>query len=116
MLILKFFLHISKKEQKKRFLERIDDPAKNWKFSLSDLKERAFWDQYQKAYEQAIFETSKDYAPWFIVPSDDKWYARLAIASVIDYHFSKLDLSYPTVSKSQKAKLQQAKRALLAEK
>lgn len=115
MLILKFFLHVSKKEQKKRFMERIDDPSKNWKFSLSDLKERAFWDQYQKAYSDAISETSTEYAPWFVIPADDKWYARLAIASVIDHHFETLNLSYPTVSESQKAELQKAKLHLMSE-
>lgn len=115
MLILKFFLHVSKKEQKKRFLERIEDPAKNWKFSLSDLKERAFWDQYQEAYGEAIRETSTEYAPWFVIPADDKWYARLAIASVIDHYFGRLDLSYPTVSEKQKAELQKAKLHLMAE-
>jgi PPK2 family polyphosphate:nucleotide phosphotransferase len=113
--ILKFFLHVSKKEQKKRFIERIDDPTKNWKFSLSDLKERGFWDQYQKAYEEAISATSTKYAPWFVIPADDKWYARLAIAAIIYRQFEKLDLSYPKVSASQKAELQKAKEKLLSE-
>ncbi|HRJ31866.1 MAG TPA: polyphosphate kinase 2 family protein [Cyclobacteriaceae bacterium] len=114
-IILKFFLHVSKKEQKKRFLERIDDPSKNWKFSLSDLKERAYWDDYQKVYEEAISETSKEHAPWFIIPADDKWYARLAIAAVIYREFGKLKLSYPTVTDSQKAELQKARLHLMAE-
>ncbi|MBX7125827.1 MAG: polyphosphate kinase 2 family protein [Cyclobacteriaceae bacterium] len=114
-LIMKFFLHVSKKEQKKRFLERIDDPGKNWKFSLSDLKERGFWDQYQDAYSEAITETSTDYAPWFVIPADDKWYARLAIASVIHHHFERLELNYPVVGEAQKAELQKAKAKLLAE-
>lgn len=116
MLILKFFLNVSKKEQKKRFLERIEDPGKNWKFSLSDLKERGFWDQYQKAYEEAITATSTDYAPWFVIPADDKWFARLAIASVIYRYFEKLKLTYPTINESQKAELQKARLALMAEK
>jgi len=116
MLILKFFLHVSKMEQKKRFLERIDDPAKNWKFSLADLAERGFWDHYQKAYEEAISATSTDNAPWFIVPADDKWFARLAIASVIHHHFDQLNLSYPNVSQAQKVELQRAKQQLLGEK
>jgi PPK2 family polyphosphate:nucleotide phosphotransferase len=115
MMVLKFFLHVSKKEQKKRFLERIEDPSKNWKFSLSDLKERAFWDQYQDAYNEAISETSTEYAPWFIIPADDKWYARLAIASVIHHHFETLDLKYPAVSEAQKAELQKAKIHLMGE-
>jgi polyphosphate kinase 2 (PPK2 family) len=113
--VLKFFLHVSKKEQKKRFLERIDDPAKNWKFSLGDLKERAYWDDYQKAYEKALYETSTDVAPWFVIPADDKWYARLAIAEIIAKEFSKLDASYPTVSPAQKEELQKAKVQLLGE-
>ena len=116
MLILKFFLHVSKMEQKKRFLERIDDPAKNWKFSLADLAERGFWDHYQKAYEEAISATSTDNAPWFIVPADDKWFARLAIASVIHHYFDQLRLSYPKVTELQKADLQRAKQELLGEK
>jgi len=114
-IILKFFLHVSKKEQKKRFLERIDDPSKNWKFSLSDLKERGFWDDYQRAYEMAISQTSKEHAPWFIIPADDKWYARLAIAAIIYRQFKKLDMSYPQVTDAQKAELQKARLHLMAE-
>lgn len=113
--ILKFFLHVSKKEQKKRFMERIDDPSKNWKFSLSDLKERAFWDDYQKAYEDVFNNTSKEHAPWFIIPADDKWYARLAIAFIIYRQFEQLKLSYPSVSEAQKQELQKAKMHLMAE-
>ena len=115
MIIMKFFLNVSKKEQKKRFLERIDDPSKNWKFSLSDLKERGYWDDYQKAYEEALSATSTDTAPWFVIPADDKWYARLAIASVIYRQFEKLEFSYPVVSQAQKVELQKAKAQLLAE-
>ncbi len=114
-IVLKFFLHVSKKEQKKRFLERIDDPSKNWKFSLSDLKERAHWDAYQKAYGEALAETSTDASPWFVIPADDKWYARLAIAEIIASEFSKLKISYPVVSPAQKEELQKAKVQLLAE-
>jgi PPK2 family polyphosphate:nucleotide phosphotransferase len=113
--ILKFFLHVSKKEQMKRFVERIDDPSKNWKFSLGDLKERELWDEYQKAYEEALSATSTDTAPWFIIPADDKWYARLAIAAVIYRQFEKLELHYPTVNAAQKVALQKAKETLLAE-
>jgi len=115
MVILKFFLHVSKKEQKKRFMERIDDPSKNWKFSLSDLKERGYWDEYQKAYSEAISATSTKDAPWFIIPADDKWYSRLAIASIIHREFDKLKLKYPTVSEAQKAELYKAKDKLLSE-
>ncbi len=115
MLILKFFLNVSKKEQKRRFMERIEDPSKNWKFSTADLRERAYWDKYQEAYEDAISETSTDYAPWFIIPADNKWYARLAIASIIYRNFNKLKMSYPKVTAAQKAELQKAKAQLLAE-
>jgi len=114
-IILKFFLNVSKKEQKKRFLERINDPSKNWKFSLADLKERGYWDKYQTAYEEAIGETSTDTAPWFIIPADDKWYARLAIAAVIYKQFEELKLSYPRVSEEQKEELQKAKAQLMGE-
>ena len=115
MIIMKFFLHLSRKEQKKRFLERIEDPGKNWKFSLSDLKERVFWDDYQKAYEEALSATSTDDSPWFVIPADDKWYARLAIASIITKQFDKLQLNYPVVSQAQKQELQKAKLQLLGE-
>jgi len=115
MVILKFFLHLSKNEQKKRFIERIDDPSKNWKFSLDDIKERAYWNDYQKAYEEALSATSTDYAPWFVIPADDKWYARIAIATIIARQFDKLDLSYPVVSEEQKKELQKVKIELLAE-
>jgi PPK2 family polyphosphate:nucleotide phosphotransferase len=113
--IMKFFLHISKDEQKKRFLERIDDPTKNWKFSMGDLQERARWDDYQRAYEEAIIATSKDHAPWFIIPADDKWYARLAIATIIYEQFDKLNLSYPAADPKLEAELAKAKEMLMAE-
>jgi len=115
MVIMKFFLHVSKKEQKKRFLERIEDPGKNWKFSLSDLKERAFWNDYQKAYEEALSETATEHAPWYVIPADDKWFARLAIATIISRQFDKLKLSYPEVSQAQKQELQKAKLQLMGE-
>jgi len=115
MVILKFFLHVSKEEQKKRFLERIDDTSKNWKFSVSDIKERGFWDDYQKAYAEALSATSTKNAPWFVIPADNKWFARLAIASIIYRQFEKLNLSYPTVSPSQREALLKVKEQLLAE-
>lgn len=115
MIILKFFLNLSKKEQKKRFLERIDDPAKNWKFSLSDLKERAYWNDYQKAFEEVIGKTSQPHAPWYVIPADDKWFARLAIASIIYREFNRLKLKYPEVTDTQKAELQRARLHLMAE-
>lgn len=112
-IILKFFLHVSKKEQKKRFLERIDDPAKNWKFSSADLKERGFWGDYQRAYEEAISATAQTYAPWFIVPADDKWYTRFVIANILYKKLEELDISFPVLGEKQRAALQQAKEALL---
>ncbi len=115
-IILKFFLHVSKKEQKERFLERLDDPTKNWKFSVADLKERALWENYMETYEEMLSNTSQSYAPWFVVPADDKWFTRLAIAATIFLQFDKLKLNYPKVNKSELAALQKAKKELLAEK
>ncbi|MBX2963341.1 MAG: polyphosphate kinase 2 family protein [Cyclobacteriaceae bacterium] len=115
-IILKFFLHLSKKEQKKRFLERIDDPTKNWKFSLADLRERGYWDDYQRVYEEAITKTSKEHAPWFIIPADNKWYARLAIAAAVYRQFLKLKMSYPKVTDNQRKELQKARLQLMEEK
>jgi len=114
-IILKFFLHLSREEQKKRFMERIDDPSKNWKFALGDLTERQRWDDYQRAYEQAISATATKYAPWFIVPADDKWYTRLAIAALISREFDELKIDYPVVTKVQKADLMKAREQLLTE-
>ncbi|HEY4655636.1 MAG TPA: polyphosphate kinase 2 family protein [Cyclobacteriaceae bacterium] len=114
-MILKFFLHLSLDEQKKRFLERIDDPSKNWKFSMGDLVERGFWNSYQRAYEEAISATSTDYAPWFIIPADDKWFSRLAIAGIIYQYFEKLSLHYPSLNESQKAELKKARLQLMSE-
>ena len=113
--ILKFFLHVSKKEQKKRFLERINDPAKNWKFSAGDLKERDLWKEYRKAYEDMLKNTSNLLAPWFIVPADDKWFTRLIIANIIVNELSRLDLSYPLLSDQQKKDLENAKKLLTGE-
>ena len=111
-IILKFFLHLSKQEQKKRFLERIDNPDKHWKFSFGDLKEREYWDKYQLAYEEAISATSTAHAPWFIIPADDKWYTRLAIAAIIYDRFRALDIDYPALSETQKAQLMHARELL----
>jgi PPK2 family polyphosphate:nucleotide phosphotransferase len=115
-IILKFFLHVSKEEQKKRFLERIDDPKKNWKFSVDDLKERAHWDDYQEAYEEAIGNTSEKHAPWYIIPADDKWYMRLLIGKIVYQEFERLKLAYPEVSKEAKAELLKARDVLLNER
>ena len=114
-IVLKFFLHVSKEEQKKRFLERIDDPEKNWKFSVGDLKERARWDDYMTAYEDMLEHCSTDFAPWFVIPADDKWFARIAIAAIIYKHFQKLEFSYPELDAKGKKELELAKKMLLAE-
>jgi PPK2 family polyphosphate:nucleotide phosphotransferase len=115
-IILKFFLHLSKNEQKKRFLERIDEPDKNWKFSYGDLRERARWADYQYAYQEAISATSTSYAPWHIIPADDKWYSRLAIASIIYNKFNALKVDYPAMTDKQKAELLKAREQLMGEK
>jgi PPK2 family polyphosphate:nucleotide phosphotransferase len=110
--VLKFFLNVSKGEQKKRFLSRIDEPAKNWKFSANDLAERAYWDTYMEAYEAAIRGTAAPHAPWYVVPADTKWFTRLAVVAAIVQALEGLDLHYPKVTKDQKASLAVARKAL----
>lgn len=114
--ILKFFLHLSKEEQKNRFLERIENPDKNWKFSANDSKERTFWDQYMEAYEQAIQNTATAWAPWYVVPADNKWYTRIVVAAAIIDTLASLDLAYPKVSKTKLEELKEAKKILLEER
>lgn len=114
--VIKFFLHVSKEEQKERFLARINDQSKNWKFSAADLAERKLWDDYQTAYEEAISSTSKKHAPWYIIPADKKWFARLLVSEIIVDTLNKLNLNYPELSKEQLADLQKCKENLLAEK
>jgi PPK2 family polyphosphate:nucleotide phosphotransferase len=111
-IILKFFLHISKDEQKRRFLKRIDKKSRNWKFSDADLKEREYWDEYQKCYQEAISSTSKKYAPWFIIPADHKWYMRLAVSEIIVDAMKKLPLDYPRLDEEQLKKLDACKEKL----
>ncbi len=111
--VLKFFLHLSKKEQKIRFLERIDNPEKNWKFSFGDINERGYWDKYQKAYEDALSETSTHKAPWYIVPADNKWFTRAAIANIIADKLKELNIEYPELPQKEKDKLAEAKKYLL---
>lgn len=113
--VLKFFLHVSKSEQKNRFLARINTPEKNWKFSASDAKERAFWNDYMKAYREALEKTSTNNAPWYIIPADKKWFSRLAISEIIVNKLQSLDLSYPQVSEAHLQSLQEAKAILEAE-
>lgn len=96
-LVIKFFLNVSREEQKKRFLSRIDRPEKNWKFTLADVRERQHWDKYRKAYEQMILNTSKDYAPWHIIPADKKWFMRTAVCNIIVDKLRELNLHYPVV-------------------
>ncbi len=114
-IILKFFLHVSKDEQKKRFLKRIDDTAKNWKFSMGDIEERKFWNEYQKAYQEAINTTSKKHSPWYIIPADKKWFARLVVSQVIVETMKKLKPAYPKLEKSKTDELLKAKESLLKE-
>ncbi|MET4082786.1 PPK2 family polyphosphate:nucleotide phosphotransferase [Pedobacter sp. UYP30] len=113
--ILKFFLNVSQEEQKDRFLDRIDDPTKNWKFSSGDLKERALWGKYMDAYEEAINETATKDSPWHIIPADKKWYARLAISEIITDKLKSLNLKFPTLGDAEEAKLDESKTALLSE-
>jgi PPK2 family polyphosphate:nucleotide phosphotransferase len=115
VVILKFFLNVSKEEQKKRFLRRLDEPEKNWKFSASDVRERQYWDDYMNAFEEVFNSTSTEHAPWYIIPADRKWYARLAVAAVIQQTMEQLNLAYPKVTESQRQALAQARQMLEAE-
>jgi PPK2 family polyphosphate:nucleotide phosphotransferase len=111
--ICKFFLHLSKGEQKKRFLARLDDPDKHWKFSANDAKERGFWNDYMKAYEDTIRSTATECAPWYVVPADNKWFTRMVVAAAVIRTMASLGLQYPEVSKAQLATLEGAREALL---
>jgi PPK2 family polyphosphate:nucleotide phosphotransferase len=112
ILILKFFLNVSKNEQKKRFLARIDQPEKNWKFSVADAKERHHWDDYMNAYEDVFSNTSTEWAPWYIIPADHKWFTRLVVADIIVNKLKSLNLAYPTVSEQRMQELLEAKKVL----
>ena len=113
-IIIKFFLHLSKDEQRERFLKRIDDPEKNWKFSSADIYERQFWDDYMKAYEKAIKETATEQSPWYVLPADKKWFTRIAISTIILTTLKGLNLKYPVLPEDEMAKLQEAKKLLEA--
>ncbi len=113
VVVRKFFLHVSKKEQKRRFLDRIDDPLKNWKFSSNDAAERDFWDDYMNAYEEMIQETATKHAPWYVVPADNKWFTRVAVAAAVIDALADLDLAYPKVDESKLKELAAAKNKLL---
>ena len=110
--VLKFFLHLSKKEQKKRFLERLEEPEKNWKFSINDALERKHWDKYMQAYEEMIRKTSTKRAPWYVVPADHKWFSRLAVAEAVIDALERLDLSFPKIDSQKRKELKQARAAL----
>jgi PPK2 family polyphosphate:nucleotide phosphotransferase len=110
--VLKFFLHVSRDEQRARFLKRLDDPEKNWKFSAADVAERAYWDAYMTAYEQAIRATATPHAPWYVVPADHKWFTRLVVAAAIVDALASLDLRYPRLTAAQRADLEKARRKL----
>jgi len=113
--ILKFFLNVSKNEQKQRFLARIEEPEKNWKFAMGDVKERGHWDEYMHAYEEALSATSTAAAPWYVIPADKKWFTRLAISEIIVRKLESMDLHYPTVTEAHRAELAGAKKMLEAE-
>jgi PPK2 family polyphosphate:nucleotide phosphotransferase len=113
--VLKFFLHVSRKEQKKRFQERLDEPQKNWKFSLGDVKERAFWDDYMSAYEEAIRATATPAAPWYVVPADNKWFTRIVVSAAIVEALAAMDLALPKATRARQADLDSARQLLRRE-
>jgi PPK2 family polyphosphate:nucleotide phosphotransferase len=115
-IVLKFFLHVSRDEQKRRFLERLDLPEKNWKFSATDAKSRAFWDDYMKAYEETIRETATKDSPWYVVPADNKWFTRVVVAAAVIDALASLDLAYPIVNEAKKKELAEARKLLIAGK
>jgi PPK2 family polyphosphate:nucleotide phosphotransferase len=114
--IRKFFLHVSKKEQKRRFLARLDQPEKNWKFSAADIRERKYWDDYQKAYEEMIENTATEYAPWYVVPADNKWFTRLVVSTVVVQTLESLNLAYPKMDEAKRKELEAAKKVLISKK
>jgi PPK2 family polyphosphate:nucleotide phosphotransferase len=115
VVVRKFFLHVSKKEQKKRFLARIDDPAKNWKFSMADAAERIHWREYMRAYEEMIRETATPEAPWYVVPADNKWFTRMVVAAAVIDTLASLKLDFPKIDAGQRRELQRARAQLLRE-
>ena len=116
VVVRKFFLNLSRQEQKKRFLKRLDDPEKNWKFSAADIHERQYWDDYVQAYEDMVRNTSTPHAPWYVVPADNKWFTRLVVASAIVDTLDELDLTYPSVDVAKRKELKEARRLLLSDK
>jgi polyphosphate kinase 2 (PPK2 family) len=116
IVVLKFFLHVSREEQRRRFLSRLTRPDKNWKFSAADVRERAFWDDYMTAYEETIRHTATKDAPWFVVPADNKWFTRLVVAEAIAEALEDLDLAFPPLSAGKRKDLETAQRALERER
>src|SRR5207302_6397484 len=116
VVVLKFFLHVSKEEQRRRFLDRLEEPAKRWKFSMGDIAERARWDEYMAAYEDMVRHTSTDEAPWYVVPADNKWFARLVVAGALVDALDALGLGYPTVEGEALREMEKVRKALLAER
>src|SRR5262249_20701387 len=114
--IIKFYLNVSLEEQRQRFLQRLEDPAKQWKFSAADIAERAKWKQYMKAYEEMIRATATEHAPWYVVPADRKWFTRIVVAAAMVDALESLDLAYPEVTKAQQAELAKVRRMLESEK
>jgi len=115
-IVIKFFLNVSKNEQKKRFLDRINDPARNWKFSSADVQERLHWDEYMDAYSDMLTHTSTDYAPWYVIPADRKWFMRYAVSNILINRIRELKVEYPVLPAEEKKKLDEAREMLLAEK
>ncbi|KAF0196834.1 MAG: hypothetical protein FD166_2112 [Bacteroidetes bacterium] len=115
-IVIKFFLNVSKDEQKKRFLDRINDPARNWKFSSADVQERLHWDEYMDAYSDMLTHTSTDYAPWYVIPADRKWFMRYAVSNILINRIRELKVEYPVLPAEEKKKLDEAREMLLAEK
>jgi PPK2 family polyphosphate:nucleotide phosphotransferase len=115
VIVRKFFLHVSREEQKKRFLERLDKPEKNWKFSAADVRERAYWKQYMDAYQDAIRRTATSSAPWYVVPADNKWYTRIVVGAALIDALSSIDLHYPQIPSAKRGELERARRELLQE-
>lgn len=113
--VIKFFLNVSKEEQRNRFLERLNDKAKNWKFAAGDLKERERWDDYMKAYSKMLSKTSTDYAPWYVIPADHKWFMRYAVGQIINHRLSQVNMRYPKLDKEAEAQLEACKEQLLRE-
>ena len=116
IVVVKFFLHLSKQEQKRRFLERADTPEKNWKFSSSDMAERKFWDEYQDAYEDMICNTATKHSPWYVVPADNKWFTRVVVSAAVIETLASLDLTYPKVDKAKLDEIAEARKTLLKSK